>query len=75
MHVGKKHNPHICITCKVDLREEAVIKQDGMVHIEDNYLGEEAMTKVESKKYLGDIISQDMKNTLNIKEKKLLLAL
>ena len=47
MYVGKKHNPHICITCKVDLWEEAVIKQDGMVHIEDNYLGEEAMTKVE----------------------------
>ena len=56
-------------TCKVDVWEEAVIKPDGIVHIEDNYLGEEAMKKVQSKKYFGDIISQDMKNTLNIKEK------
>ena len=52
-----------------DVWEEAVIKQDGIVHIEDKYLGEKAMKKVQSKKYLGDIISQDMKNTLTIKEK------
>ena len=69
MHVGKKFNQHICTTCKVDAWDEEVINQDGTVHVEDTYLGEKAMGKVQVNKYLGDIISHDMKNTHNKKEK------
>ena len=43
MHVGKKHNSHICTTCKVDAWDEAVINRDGIIHIEDKYIGEEAI--------------------------------
>ena len=69
MHVGKSHNPHICTPCKVDAWDELVIKHDGIVHKEDQFVGEVDMKQVELKKYLGDIISQDMKNIQNIKEK------
>jgi hypothetical protein len=53
----------------VDAWDEEVINQDGTVHVEDTYLGEKAMGKVQVNKYLGDIISHDMKNTHNKKEK------
>ena len=69
MHVGKKQNSLICTTCKVDVWDEAVINRYGIIHIEGKYIGEEAIKKY-NKKYLGDIISHDMKNTLNIKEEK-----
>ena len=69
MHVGKKHNPHHCTPCRVDAWDEVIIKHDGKIHKKDAYIEEEVMKQVGIKKYLGDIISQDMKNTQNIKEK------
>ena len=47
MHSGKKHNQHICTTCKVDAWDQKLINQDGIVHIEDTYIGKQAMGKVQ----------------------------
>ena len=47
MHVGKKLNSLICTTCKVDAWDEAVLNRDGIIHIEDKYIGEEAIKKVQ----------------------------
>ena len=30
-------------TCKVDAWDEAVINRDGIIHIDDKYIGEEAI--------------------------------
>jgi hypothetical protein len=67
MHIGKSHNPDICTPCEVDAWDEVVKSQDGNNHVEDKYLGEEAMKNVHEKKYLGDIISSDMKNISNLR--------
>ena len=70
MHVGKKFNPDICIDCKVDIWSDEVLKEkDGKLYTEDKFVGNETMENVHDKKYLGEIISFDMKNKKNIKEK------
>ena len=70
MHIGKTHNMNICLNCKVSAWKETVLSShDGKHEIKDQYIGEEVMKRVQEKKYLGDIISNDMKNTKNIKAK------
>ena len=69
MHIGKSHNPDTCTPCEVDAWDEVVRNQDGNIHVEDKYLGVEALKTVHEKMYLGDIISSDMKKINNIKEK------
>ena len=69
MHIGKSHNQDICSPCKVDAWTDKIVRHNGKDTLEDEYLGEEAMKTVQEKKYLGDIISQDMKNLKNIREK------
>ena len=70
LHVGKKYNADICIDCKDDIWGETVsIEKDGKYHINKEFVGSERMEKVNEKKYLGDIISFDVKNKKNIVEK------
>ena len=63
MHIGKKHNTDICSDTKVDAWKDQLIEgEDGQWTLEDEYLGEVKMKNFHGKKYLGDIISDDMKN-------------
>ena len=71
MHIGKKNNENICTTCKVGAWKDVLIKhQERHDYLQDVYIGEHVMKNVEEKKYLGDIISQDMKNTKKYSIKK-----
>ena len=69
MHIGKRHNLDICPEVKVDTWDEVIIKHEGKHEVQEQYIGREAMKSVKDKKYLGSILSHDMKNSLNIKEK------
>ena len=69
MHIGKRHNLDICPEVKVDTWDEVIIKHEGKHEVKDQYIGREAMKSVKDKKYLGSILTHDMKNSLNIKEK------
>ena len=69
MHIGKTLNKDICTDCKVDAWKDKLIVQDGQDKLEDEFIGEETMKTVQEKKYLGDIIAEDMKNTTNIRSK------
>ena len=70
MHIGKKHNTEICPQVKIDSWKDTPVKNsEGKYELKDIYDGKEDMKDVEDKKYLGSIISNDMKNTINIKEK------
>ena len=42
--------------------------EDGKLYTDDKFVGNETMENVHDKKYLGKIISFDMKNKKNIKE-------
>ena len=56
--------------CKVNAWTDVVIThKDGTHELKDKYIGKDSMNTVHEKKYLGDIISDDMKNHKNIKEK------
>ena len=61
MHIGKTQNIDICTDCEVDSWKENIT--------EDVYIGKETMKNIDEKKYLGDIISNEMNNYSNIKEK------
>ena len=70
MHIGKKHNLEICPKLKVDSwKDEQFINSEDKYELKDVFAGKEDMKDVKEKKYLGSIISHDMKNTINIKEK------
>ena len=70
MHIGKRKNYNICGECKVDAwKDEVITHKDGRHELQDKYSGEDIMKTVHDKEYLGDIISDDMKNIKNIKEK------
>ena len=60
----------ICPDIYVDSWKEEVIERvDGVKELKDEYCGKVLMEEVKEKKYLGDIISSDGKNELNIKER------
>ena len=70
MHIGKTHNEDICTEGKVAAWKDKVVKnKDGIETLIDIYEGEETMKQVHEKKYLGDILSDDMKNQKNLKDK------
>ena len=51
MHVGKQHNPNICIDLEVDTwKEELIEKSDGYKVLEDRFVGREKMKNVKEKK-------------------------
>ena len=65
MHIGKNHNKEKCGKGIVD-SWKTEIKGDKL---EDIYEGKVEMKTVSEKKYLGDIVSSDMKNEYNIRDK------
>ena len=72
MHIGKRHNKDMCVECKVDAWTDVVIiHEDGTHELKDKYIGKDIMNIVHEKKYLGDIISEDMKNQKYIREKQI----
>ena len=70
IHIGKKHNIDICGKGKVDAWvDEVNISEEGEDTLIDKYIGKVDMKNVEDKKYLGQILSKDLKNDKNIKDK------
>ena len=72
MHVGRSCNKDICNDLFVDgWRVENVTEvETGKIEEKDEYDGLHAMEEVNSEKYLGDILSNDGKNTKNINARK-----
>ena len=68
MQVGKAHSNDTCPELAVDGWKEVVVKhiETGEMKIKDIYEGEDVLQIKQSEKYLGDIISDDGKNTQNI---------
>ena len=68
MHVGKKSNEVICPDLHVDgWKIETVTDiETGSCEEEEQFKGIHEMKQVESKKYLGDIVSNDGKNHKNM---------
>ena len=70
MHIGKSQNLDICTDGKVDSWKEIITKNKyGEEVLKDRFIGKEKMKNVHKKKYLEDIITDDMNNYDNIKEK------
>ena len=70
MHIGKTHNMDLCCNGEVDSWKQEVIKEKGgKKYLEDVYVGKEEMKYVEETKYLGEVVSMNMKNEKNIKSK------
>ena len=70
MHIGKTQNKDLCCSGEVDTwKQELITDHDGNKHLTDVYGGKEEIKHVENTKYLGEIISMNMKNEMNIKDK------
>ena len=69
IHIGKTHEEYKCQPIYVDkwTEHEEENKKTGIIEIKDVFEGEEVMGDSNSEKYLGDIISKDGRNILNIK--------
>ena len=67
MHIGKTHISDICCDMSLDnWKEKLIVKTNGEKELCDIYVGTEFMKQVTTKKYLGDIISNDGINKANI---------
>ena len=70
MHVGKAQSTALCCIEEIDSwKEELVTDDEGRKHLQDVYKGKVEMKYVEEKKYLGEIITRNMKNYKNIQKK------
>ena len=70
MHVGKTQNENLCCIGQVDSwKEELVTDTEGKKYLKDIFEGKVEMKYVEEKKYLGEIVTKNMKNERNIQEK------
>ena len=71
MHIGKKHNSETCPDLYVDSWTEIVTKTEEEKEevLKDEFNGKETMKNVDEKKYLGNILSKNMKNQPNIKDR------
>ena len=70
MHIGKNHNSDLCGKGRVDYWEDKVVEnEEGHCLLEDVYAGEVETETVDETKYLGSVISSDVKNDKNIKDK------
>ena len=70
MHIGKTHISDICCDMSVDSwKEKLIVKTNGDKELCDIYVGKELMKHVNTKKYLGDIISNDGRNKTNITDR------
>ena len=72
MHVGRVSNSDICPELKIEGWEVKQVNQINSeeMKMEDDYSGMCDMEPVEEEKYLGDIISNNGKNTKNIEARK-----
>ena len=72
MHIGEESHDGICPELKVDGWEVKQVNHINTTEVtmEDEYTGMFEMNTVEQEKYLGDIISNDGKNTKNITARK-----
>ena len=69
MHIGKKHNIEICGDVSVYAWSEKLMTSSAQTEqLQGIYFGKENMKNVTEKKYLGDLISCDLKNNQNIKK-------
>ena len=70
MHISKKRDKTKCPQLNIDSWKDKLKKNiDGKEVLEDEYKGKEIMENVTEKKYLGNIISSNMKNQMNIKDR------
>ena len=73
MHIEKKHktlDKPPCPELSVDMWKDKVAKDgNGKDILVDEYSGQEPMKDVQQKKYLGNIITNDSTNSLNIKDR------
>ena len=70
MQLGKKHNHDKCGDVSVDAWAETFSTTTTQTNvIKDMHVGKEKMRNVLEKKYLGDLISCDLKNDNNIRER------
>ena len=69
LHVGHKVEEFKCQDLFVDKWTEVDVKNDvtGEVDISDDWVGEHTMEDKHEEKYLGDVISTDGRNIINIK--------
>ena len=72
MHVGRVCQEEICPELVVDGWKVKEVNEigTGEMKLEDEHTGYHKMATVEKEKYLGDIVSQDGKNTKNIVARK-----
>ena len=70
MHIGKDHDENICIEFEMDTWKDTLKKNiNGEEEVLDEYDGKRKMSMVSEKKYLGDIVTNDLKNDKNIKDR------
>ena len=70
MHMGKTRDKNLCCTGQVDSwKDELVTDNDGRKYLKDIFNGKVEMKYVEDKKYLGEIVTTNMKNKKNIQKK------
>ena len=69
MHIGQTKEDHKCKDLHIDGWKEEVVEDNimGNTKMEDVFVDKVAMEEKSDEKYLGDIISNDGKNTKNIK--------
>ena len=69
-HIGRTHNLNICTDCEVDSWKDILTQnENGEEVLQDSFVGKESMKNVHEKKYLGDIITDDINKFPNIKDK------
>ena len=67
MHIGKRINKDICCSLSVEAWGDKIVEnENGEKELKDIFIGNLPMKNVDKKTYLGDIISSDGSNKLNI---------
>ena len=70
MHIGKPHDENICTEFGVDTWMDTLKRNmNGDEEAIDEYDGKRKMNMVSEKKYLGDIVTNKLKNDKNIKDR------
>ena len=68
--MGKEHIHDICNDFEVDAwKYTSKMNINAEDELIDKYVGKEKMRLVSDKKYLGDIVTSDLKNSKNLKDR------
>ena len=72
MHIGQTHEKVTCPELSINGWSEKVVRhiETGQIEITDIFEGTTGLKISQQEKYLGDIISEDGKNTKNVKARK-----